>query len=41
MTIARFPVEAGPVMMFARSIGDPNPAYYDDDYPLRPTIGAA
>jgi N-terminal half of MaoC dehydratase len=67
MTIKRFPIEAGHVMMFARSIGDPNPIYYDeayaratevgaiiapptfvqasaqfdDDYPLRPKIGAA
>jgi hypothetical protein len=67
MTIKRFPIEAGHVMMFARSIGDPNPIYYDeayaratevgaiiapptfvqasaqfdDDYPLRPKIGAS
>jgi len=66
MTVQRFPVEAGHVMMFARSIGDPNPIYadaayaassevggiiapptfvqasaqFDDDYPLRPKIGA-
>ena len=66
MTIKRFPIEAGHVMMFARSIGDPNPIYsdeayaaasevgaiivpptfvqasaqFDDDYPLRPKIGA-
>jgi acyl dehydratase len=66
MTIEQFPIEAGHVMMFARSIGDPNPVYYDaahaaasevgaipapptfvqasaqfdDDYPLRPKIGA-
>jgi acyl dehydratase len=66
MTIERFPIEAGHVMMFARSIGDPNPIYsdaayaaasevgtiiapptfvqasaqFDDDYPLRPKIGA-
>jgi len=63
----RFPIEAGHVMMFARSIGDPNPVYFDetyarasevgaiiapptfvqasaqfdDEYPLRPKIGAA
>ena len=67
MTVERFPIEAGHVMMFARSIGDPNPIYsdaeyaaasevgaiiapptfvqasaqFDDDYPLRPKIGAA
>ena len=66
MTIEHFPIEAGHVMMFARSIGDPNPIYhdhahaaasevgaipapptfvqasaqFDDDYPLRPKIGA-
>ena len=31
MTIQRFPVEASHIMMFARSIGDPNPAYTDPD----------
>jgi acyl dehydratase len=66
MTVMRFPIEAGHIMMFARSIGDPNPVYFDetyarasevgaiiapptfvqasaqfdDDYPLRPKIGA-
>lgn len=66
MTVERFPIEAGHVMMFARSIGDPNPIYsdaayaaasevgtviapptfvqasaqFDDDYPLRPKVGA-
>ena len=28
MAIPRFPVEAGHIMCFARSIGDTNPAYY-------------
>ena len=32
MAIERFPVEAGHVMMFARSVGDPNPVYEDADY---------
>lgn len=27
----KFPVEAGHIVMFARSIGDPNPVYYDED----------
>jgi hypothetical protein len=27
MAVERFPVESGHVLMFARSIGDPNPAY--------------
>jgi hypothetical protein len=29
MSEIRFPIEAGHVMMYARSIGDPNPAYAD------------
>jgi hypothetical protein len=28
MTVERFPVEAGHIMLFARAIGDPNPEYY-------------
>ena len=32
MAIDRFPVEAGHIMMFARSVGDANPIYYDADY---------
>lgn len=28
MSVDRFPVEAGHIMMFARAIGDPNPLYY-------------
>lgn len=31
MAAKRFPVEAGHIMMFARSIGDDNPVYYDDE----------
>ncbi|MBM3141221.1 MAG: MaoC family dehydratase [Chloroflexi bacterium] len=31
MAVERFPVEASHIMMFARSIGDPNPVYYDED----------
>ena len=33
MTAERFPVEAGHIMMFARSVGDENPAYHDPDSP--------
>ncbi|MDD3837749.1 MAG: MaoC family dehydratase N-terminal domain-containing protein [Phenylobacterium sp.] len=29
MATKTFPIEAGHIMMFARSIGDPNPVYYD------------
>ena len=32
MAVKRFPVEASHIMMFARSIGDENPIYYDDEY---------
>ena len=32
MAVDKFPIEAGHIMMFARSIGDPNPIYYDADY---------
>lgn len=31
MSITHFPVEAGHIMLFARAIGDPNPAYYGTD----------
>src|SRR5688500_7812363 len=29
MAVAKFPVEAGHILMFARAIGDPNPIYAD------------
>lgn len=32
MAVDKFPVEASHVMMFARSIGDANQIYYDEDY---------
>ncbi len=32
MAVGSFPVEAGHVMMFARSVGDDNQIYYDADY---------
>jgi acyl dehydratase len=31
MAAKRFPVEAGHIMMFARSIGDDNPVYFDEE----------
>ncbi|MGH6956314.1 MAG: FAS1-like dehydratase domain-containing protein [Caulobacteraceae bacterium] len=31
MAVKKFPVEAGHIMMFARSVGDDNPVYYDED----------
>jgi hypothetical protein len=39
MTIERFPVEATHIMMFARAIGDPNPAYADPDHPEARAVG--
>jgi len=32
MPAKKFPVEASHIMMFARSIGDDNPIYYDEEY---------
>jgi acyl dehydratase len=32
MDADKFPIEAGHVMMFARSIGDANDIYYDEEY---------
>jgi acyl dehydratase len=40
MAIERFPVEASHIMMFARSIGDPNPVYYDADHAAASEVGA-
>lgn len=39
MTAERFPVEAGHVLMFARSVGDPNPVYADPDSPEAQAVG--
>lgn len=32
MAAEKFPIEAGHILMFARSIGDKNPIYYDEAY---------
>ena len=32
MAVDRFPVEEGSILLFARSIGDPNPIYADPDH---------
>jgi hypothetical protein len=32
MAVDKFAVEASHIMMFARSVGDPNPIYYDEEY---------
>ena len=34
MPVDKFPVESGHVMMFARSIGDENRIYYDEEYAI-------
>jgi acyl dehydratase len=39
MTIERFPIEAGHIMMFARAILDPNPIYSDPDYAATTDVG--
>jgi hypothetical protein len=40
MTVERFPVEASHIMMFARSVADPNPIYADADYAAGTEVGA-
>jgi hypothetical protein len=40
MVAKRFPVEAGHIMMFARSVGDDNQVYYDPDYAKTTEAGA-
>jgi hypothetical protein len=40
MAVDKFPIEAGHIMMFARSIGDDNAIYYDDDYARTTEPGA-
>ncbi len=39
MAVDRFPIEAGHIMMFARSIGDANEIYYDADYAAGTEVG--
>lgn len=39
MAVERFPVEASHIMMFARSVGDPNPVYYDEEAAKRSEAG--
>jgi len=38
VAIERFPIEAGHIMLFARAIGDTNPAYFDDAPVAPPTF---
>ena len=39
MTVDRFPVESAHIAMFARSINDPNPVYYDAQYAASSEVG--
>ena len=39
MAVEKFPVEASHILMFARSVGDENPIYSDDDYASRTEVG--
>jgi hypothetical protein len=39
VAVERFPVEAGHILMFARSIGDPNPIYADEEYAAGTEVG--
>ena len=38
MAVDKFPIEASHIMMFARSIGDDNPIYYDADYAAKTEV---
>ncbi|MBO6556256.1 MAG: MaoC family dehydratase N-terminal domain-containing protein [Pseudomonadales bacterium] len=40
MAVGKFPIEASHVMMFARSIGDANDIYYDEEYAKGTESGA-
>ena len=40
MAVERFPVEAGHIMLFARSVGDPNPIYHDEAYAKGTEVGS-
>ncbi|MCB1693638.1 MAG: MaoC family dehydratase N-terminal domain-containing protein [Pseudomonadales bacterium] len=40
MAADKFPIEAGHIMMFARSVGDANNIYYDEDYAKTTEPGA-
>ena len=39
MTAKKFPVEAGHIMMFARSVGDDNRIYHDEEYAASTEVG--
>lgn len=39
MAVQRFPIELGHIMLFARSVGDPNPIYSDEEYAADSEVG--
>lgn len=39
MAATKFPVEAGHILMFSRSMGDPNPIYSDEQYAKGTELG--
>jgi hypothetical protein len=39
VAVDRFPIETGHIMMLARSIGDPNPIYSDEEYAAGTEVG--
>lgn len=39
MAVDHFPIEAGQILLFARSIGDPNPIYSDAAYAATTEVG--
>lgn len=40
MPVARFPIEEGAILTFARAIGDPNPVYSEGEYAASTEVGA-
>lgn len=39
MAVKKFPVEYSHIMMFARSVGDDNPIYHDEEYARKTEVG--
>ncbi len=39
MAVKKFPVEYTHIMMFARSVGDENPIYHDEEYAKKTEVG--
>lgn len=39
MAVKKFPVETTHIMMFARSVGDDNPIYHDEEYAKKTEVG--